>query len=139
MVLAECADVQGLREWPAFIDCKKTIDTFLLGLPLLQSLAHKSMRPRHWSEVMRITGTTLNTAEDVMKLQHLLDAQLVDHQEEVGPRRPYSWLLLCLALLCGCVPACACAVGREFVIHAGTECWLSVAGSSGGGCDWQCC
>lgn len=78
------AFMQGLREWPAFIDCKKTIDTFLAGLPLLQSLAHKSMRPRHWSEVMRVTGTQLNTAEDVMKLQHLLDAQLVDHSEEVG-------------------------------------------------------
>ena len=80
--------VQGLREWPAFIDCKKTIDTFLLGLPLLQSLAHKSMRPRHWKEVMRVTGTTLNTADDVMKLQHLLDAQLVDHQEEVRQHTP---------------------------------------------------
>ena len=37
---------QGLREWQAFIDCKKTIDVFLEELPLFQSLAHKSMRPR---------------------------------------------------------------------------------------------
>ena len=75
--------MQGLREWPAFVDCKTTIDTFLAGLPLLQSLAHKSMRPRHWKEVMRVTATELNLAEDVLRLQHLLDAQLVKHQDEV--------------------------------------------------------
>ena len=44
--LADEAAVQGLREWQAFIDCKKTIDVFLAELPLFQSLAHKSMRPR---------------------------------------------------------------------------------------------
>ncbi|KAK9794950.1 hypothetical protein WJX73_010224 [Symbiochloris irregularis] len=81
---AQCKRLpKGLREWPAFVDCKTTIDTFLAGLPLLQSLAHKSMRPRHWKEVMRITATELNMAEDVLRLQHLLDAQLVKHQEEV--------------------------------------------------------
>ena len=91
-----------MREWPAFNDCKKTIDVFLLGLPLLQSLAHKSMRPRHWKEVMRVTGTELNTAEDVMRLQHLLDAQLVDHQEEVSITTCLShFIITSLCLLLG--------------------------------------
>ena len=44
--LADDGAMQGLREWQAFIDCKKTIDVFLAELPLFQSLAHKSMRPR---------------------------------------------------------------------------------------------
>ena len=38
---------------------------------------------RHWKEVMRITGVELNTAEDVFKLQHLLDAHLLAHHDEI--------------------------------------------------------
>ena len=37
---------KALKEWQAFIDCKKTVDEFLEELPLFQQLAHKSMRPR---------------------------------------------------------------------------------------------
>ena len=32
---------------------------------------------------MRITGVELNTAEDVFKLQHLLDAHLLAHHDEI--------------------------------------------------------
>eukprot|EP00884_Botryococcus_braunii_P007425 jgi/Botrbrau1/16684/Bobra.0317s0002.1 len=74
---------KALREWPAFHDCKKTIDDFLEELPLFQALAHKAMRPRHWKEVMRITGKELNLAEDSFKLGHLLDCKLLKYREEV--------------------------------------------------------
>ena len=37
---------KALRDWQAFVDCKKVIDDFLEELPLFQQLAHKSMRPR---------------------------------------------------------------------------------------------
>ena len=51
---------------------------------------------RHWKEVMRITGVELNTAEDFMKLQHLLDAHLSEHREDIEE-------------------LCACAVKEEQV------------------------
>lgn len=54
---AQCKKLpKALREWPAYLDCRKTIDDFLDMLPLFQALAHKSMRQRHWNEVMTITG-----------------------------------------------------------------------------------
>lgn len=37
---------KALRDWQAYVDCKKVIDDFLEELPLFQQLAHKSMRPR---------------------------------------------------------------------------------------------
>jgi dynein heavy chain, axonemal len=49
----------------------------------LQSLAHKSMRERHWAEVQRITGKNMNLAEDVFKLQHLLDANILKCREDI--------------------------------------------------------
>jgi len=72
-----------LRDWQAYMDCRKTIDDFLEMLPLFEALTHKSMRDRHWEEVMRITGGELNLAEDVFKLQHLLDCNILKCREEV--------------------------------------------------------
>ena len=60
---------KALRDWPAYNACRKTIDDFLEMLPLFQALTHKSMRERHWKDVMRITAHDLNLAEDVFKLQ----------------------------------------------------------------------
>lgn len=60
---------KALRDWPAYNACRKTIDDFLEMLPLFQALTHKSMRERHWKDVMRITGHELNLAEDVFRLQ----------------------------------------------------------------------
>ena len=37
---------KALRDWQAFVDCKKVIDDFLEELPLFQQLASKAMRPR---------------------------------------------------------------------------------------------
>ena len=57
---------------------------------------------------MRITGVELNTAEDVLKLQHLLDAHLLAHHDEIEE-------------------LCACAVKEE---QAGTRrmlAWHGVA------------
>ena len=101
---AQCKKLpKALREWPAYLDCRKTIDDFLDMLPLFQALAHKSMRERHWKEVMSITGELsfiaqyraldkcvcmcvgreLNLAEDTFKLQHLLDCKILDFRDEL--------------------------------------------------------
>ena len=37
---------KALRDWQAFVECKKVIDDFLEELPLFQQLASKAMRPR---------------------------------------------------------------------------------------------
>lgn len=52
----------------------------------LQALAHQAMRERHWRAIMAITGKELNLAEDVFKLQHLLDCNLLAHRCESGAR-----------------------------------------------------
>nr|Q39575.1 RecName: Full=Dynein gamma chain, flagellar outer arm [Chlamydomonas reinhardtii]7KZM_C Chain C, Dynein gamma chain, flagellar outer arm [Chlamydomonas reinhardtii]7KZN_C Chain C, Dynein gamma chain, flagellar outer arm [Chlamydomonas reinhardtii]7KZO_C Chain C, Dynein gamma chain, flagellar outer arm [Chlamydomonas reinhardtii]8GLV_AD Chain AD, Dynein gamma chain, flagellar outer arm [Chlamydomonas reinhardtii]8GLV_AX Chain AX, Dynein gamma chain, flagellar outer arm [Chlamydomonas reinhar len=72
-----------LRDWPAYNACRKTIDDFLEMLPLFQALTHKSMRERHWKEVMRVTGHELNLAEDHFKLQHLLDCNVLRYREDI--------------------------------------------------------
>jgi dynein heavy chain len=52
-------------------------------LPLLQQLAGKSMRQRHWDEIQSITGKTLDMDATVLKLGHMLEMNLLAHAEEV--------------------------------------------------------
>jgi hypothetical protein len=67
---AECRKLpKALRDWPAYNACRKTIDDFLEMLPLFQALTHKSMRERHWKDVMKITSHEFSQADDVFKLQ----------------------------------------------------------------------
>lgn len=73
--------LQALRDWPAYGDYRAAIDDFQALLPLFQSLTHRAVRERHWAELMTITGTQLNLAEDSFKLQHLLDAGLLKHRQ----------------------------------------------------------
>ncbi|PSC73956.1 flagellar outer dynein arm heavy chain gamma [Micractinium conductrix] len=74
---------KALRDLAAYKDCRRTIDNFLALLPLFQALTHKSIRDRHWKDLQVITGKELNLAEDVFKLQHLLDADLLARRDDV--------------------------------------------------------
>jgi len=74
---------KSLREWQAFRDLKKKIDDFLEIMPLIQAMCSPAMRPRHWQQVMAITGSTFSLSEDVFKLQQLLDANLLANYEEL--------------------------------------------------------
>ena len=74
---------KALREWQAYLDLRKKIEDFSEILPLLNALSSTSMRNRHWQEVMKITGKQMNLAEDIFKLQSLLEADLLAHREEL--------------------------------------------------------
>ncbi len=74
---------KSLREWPAYLDCKKRIEDFLLLVPLLESLLHKAMRPRHWEALQTITGKQLDLREDIFLLGHMFEANLLEHIEDV--------------------------------------------------------
>eukprot|EP00217_Crustomastix_stigmatica_P013603 CAMPEP_0183798542 /NCGR_PEP_ID=MMETSP0803_2-20130417/19119_1 /TAXON_ID=195967 /ORGANISM="Crustomastix stigmata, Strain CCMP3273" /LENGTH=4519 /DNA_ID=CAMNT_0026043227 /DNA_START=42 /DNA_END=13598 /DNA_ORIENTATION=- len=89
---AQCKKMpKALREWQAYRDCKSKVDDFNDILPLLQSLAHPAMRPRHWEALNKITGMQLNPfQEDIFKLEHVLEEnentgkpRLLENLEEI--------------------------------------------------------
>eukprot|EP00392_Amoebophrya_sp_AT5.2_P015403 g15605.t1 len=73
-----------LREWPAYLELKKEIDDFSEVLPLLTELAKPSIQPRHWKQVMDLTGKELPIESDTFKLQNLIDAKLNEYTDEVS-------------------------------------------------------
>jgi len=72
-----------LREWPAYNDLSKQIKDFQVVLPLLSELCKDCVKPRHWKEVMEVTGVTFKIENSEMKMSELLDAHLEDHRESV--------------------------------------------------------
>ena len=65
-------------------DLKSKIDNFRELQPMLEDLSNKAiMMPRHWREIMDITGVTFNMDEDVFKLQDVLDANLLAYKEKI--------------------------------------------------------
>ena len=81
---AQCMRMpKELRHWEAYIELKKTVDDFLLSLPLVQMLAHHSMRSRHWQQLMSLTNKHLAVGSDSFKLIHLLEAELLECREDV--------------------------------------------------------
>jgi dynein heavy chain, axonemal len=50
---------KALRDWPAYKDCRTTIDNFLELLPLVQALTDPSVTDRHWIELISISGAEI--------------------------------------------------------------------------------
>lgn len=76
-----CKKLPGrLKQWDAFTQLRTDIDDFLTVLPLLQELSKDSIQPRHWNEVMEVTGSEFEVGPD-FRLQTLLEIGMVDKIE----------------------------------------------------------
>ncbi|CAG0887043.1 unnamed protein product [Darwinula stevensoni] len=74
---------KGLKEWPAFNTLKKTIDDFNDMCPLLELMANKAMKPRHWTRIAELTGHTFNVEAEHFSLKHIMEAPLLQYKEDI--------------------------------------------------------
>ncbi|GFN75495.1 dynein beta chain, ciliary [Plakobranchus ocellatus] len=72
-----------LKDWDAYNDLKTKLQTYLAYFPLLQKLASKEIRNRHWLQVMQVTHSSFQLEGNVFKLCHLLDIGLISHKSEI--------------------------------------------------------
>ncbi|KAK3754858.1 hypothetical protein QZH41_011331 [Actinostola sp. cb2023] len=74
---------KALKEWQAFLDLKKTIDDFSECCPLLEMMANKAMKQRHWDRISQICGVTLDVESETFQLRQLMNAPLLPNKEEI--------------------------------------------------------
>jgi len=74
---------KALRDWPAYADCRQLVDDLMNQMPLLEALASKDIRPRHWESLQEICGKELNLAPEEFKLNDLLACNLLQFQEDL--------------------------------------------------------
>ncbi|XP_015833540.2 dynein axonemal heavy chain 5 isoform X3 [Tribolium castaneum] len=74
---------KGLKEWPAFFALKKTIDDFNDMCPLLELMANKAMKPRHWQRIMDSLNHIFEFESEGFCLKNILEAPLLQHKEDI--------------------------------------------------------
>ncbi len=71
---------RSVRPYPAHSLTKQSLDMFQELFPLLKQLSTGAMRPRHWLELGRVTSSSLPVDVDLMKVSHLIAANLLEHK-----------------------------------------------------------
>lgn len=74
---------KGLKEWPAFHALKRTIDDFNDMCPLLELMANKAMKPRHWQRIMEVTEFIFELESEGFCLKNILEAPLLKFKEDI--------------------------------------------------------
>ncbi|CAF0752391.1 unnamed protein product [Didymodactylos carnosus] len=74
---------KGLKEYQAFDELKKTIDDFNETCPLLEMMANKSMKPRHWERISNLTRHKFDVESDNFLLRDIMAAPLLKHKDDI--------------------------------------------------------
>ncbi|XP_071095783.1 dynein axonemal heavy chain 8-like [Haliotis cracherodii] len=74
---------KGLKDWQAFLELKKKIDDFSESCPLLELMANKAIKERHWDRIAKLTGHTFDFDSDNFALRDIMKAPLLKYKEEI--------------------------------------------------------
>uniref|UniRef100_H2ZXC8 AAA+ ATPase domain-containing protein n=1 Tax=Latimeria chalumnae TaxID=7897 RepID=H2ZXC8_LATCH len=74
---------KGLKEWQAFLDLKQRIDDFNESCPLLEMMANKAMKQRHWDRMSEITGHKFDVESESFCLRNIMEAPLLKLKEDI--------------------------------------------------------
>eukprot|EP00003_Mantamonas_plastica_P000096 TRINITY_DN1008_c0_g2_i7.p1 TRINITY_DN1008_c0_g2~~TRINITY_DN1008_c0_g2_i7.p1 ORF type:complete len:3819 (+),score=1555.84 TRINITY_DN1008_c0_g2_i7:2346-13802(+) len=72
-----------VRQWNAYKELGGMITGFLETLPLLAQLKHRSIRPRHWTQLMTVSSSKFPLDKQEFKLHHLLDIDILKYAIDV--------------------------------------------------------
>lgn len=74
---------KGMKDWPAFLDLKKKIDDFSETCPLLELMANKAMKDRHWKRIMTTISYTFDFDSPTFTLRNVMEAPLLKFKDDV--------------------------------------------------------
>lgn len=74
---------KALKEWQAFNDLKRKIDDFNETCPLLELMANKAMKERHWNRIAQLTGHTFDVTSENFQLRNIMEAPLLVHKDDI--------------------------------------------------------
>jgi hypothetical protein len=74
---------KALKEWDAFLELKKTIDDFSESCPLLELMANKAMKERHWDRLANLTGHKFDVENENFQLRNIMEAPLLKNKEDI--------------------------------------------------------
>ncbi|XP_050681188.1 dynein axonemal heavy chain 8 isoform X2 [Leptidea sinapis] len=74
---------RGMKDWPAYIELKTKIDDFNQTCPLLELMADKAMKDRHWRRLENLMHCVLDVESESFTLANVMEAPLLKYKEDV--------------------------------------------------------
>ena len=74
---------KALKEWDAYNELKQKIDDFNECCPLLEMMANKAMKQRHWDRMETLTGHHFDIYNENFCLRNIMEAPLLKHKEDI--------------------------------------------------------
>lgn len=74
---------KAMKNWPAFIELKKKIDDFYECCPILELMASKAMKLRHWEMLQKAINYIFNTEDENFTLKYVMEAPLMDFKDDI--------------------------------------------------------
>ncbi|KAB0798200.1 hypothetical protein PPYR_09193 [Photinus pyralis] len=74
---------KALKDWPAFLDLKQKIDDFSETCPLLELMANKAMKERHWNRIAKVTSYDFPLDSPTFTLHNVMEAPLLKFKDDV--------------------------------------------------------
>ncbi|XP_017775151.1 PREDICTED: dynein heavy chain 8, axonemal [Nicrophorus vespilloides] len=74
---------KGMKDWPAFLELKKKIDDFNETCPLLEMMANKAMKDRHWKRIATVTKYNFDIDSPTFTLRNVMEAPLLNFKDDV--------------------------------------------------------
>lgn len=72
-----------MREWPAYIDLRKKIEDFNETCPLLELMANKAVKERHWERLSKLCNYLFDIESDNFTLANVMQAPLLKYKDDV--------------------------------------------------------
>ena len=74
---------KALKEWDAYNELKQKIDDFNECCPLLELMANKAMKNRHWERMETLTKHHFDIENENFCLRNIMEAPLLQHKEDI--------------------------------------------------------
>eukprot|EP00117_Sycon_ciliatum_P004310 scpid857/ scgid8744/ Dynein heavy chain 5, axonemal; Axonemal beta dynein heavy chain 5; Ciliary dynein heavy chain 5 len=74
---------KALKDWQAFNDLKQKIDDFNETCPLLEMMANKAMKERHWERIANTTKHPFDVESENFQLRNIMEAPLLKCKEDI--------------------------------------------------------
>ncbi|XP_049799902.1 dynein axonemal heavy chain 8-like [Schistocerca nitens] len=74
---------KAMKDWPAFLDLKQKIDDFNESIPLLELMANKAMKDRHWQRLSKLMTYQFDIEAEDFKLRNVMEAPLLKYKDDV--------------------------------------------------------
>lgn len=72
-----------MKDWPAFIELNKKLNEFNDSCPLIEMMANKAMKPRHWQRLEKLLNCKFDIDSDDFTLKNVMEAPLLKFKDDV--------------------------------------------------------